>query len=65
MAIVRLERLGKFKKKNKSPHRDSNPRPSGLWHSSLTIYAITYIFPKHNIIRNMLHNSLAECYTSL
>jgi hypothetical protein len=30
---VRPEGLGKFKN---SPHRESNPRPSGLWHSSLT-----------------------------
>jgi hypothetical protein len=30
---VRPEGLGKFKN---SPHRVSNPHPSGLWHSALT-----------------------------
>jgi hypothetical protein len=31
--LVRPEGLGKFKN---SPHRESNPRPSGLYHSALT-----------------------------
>jgi hypothetical protein len=31
--LVRQEWLGKFKN---SPHRESNPRPSGLYHSALT-----------------------------
>jgi hypothetical protein len=31
--LVRPEGLGKFKN---SPHRESNPRPSGLQHSALT-----------------------------
>jgi hypothetical protein len=30
---VQPDGLGKFKN---SPHRESNPRPSGLWHSALT-----------------------------
>jgi hypothetical protein len=31
--LVRPEGLGKF---NNLPHRVSNQRPSGLWHSALT-----------------------------
>jgi hypothetical protein len=38
-AKVRLERLGKLKN---PPHRDSNPLPSGLWHSASTNYANAY-----------------------
>jgi hypothetical protein len=38
--LVRPEGLGKFKK---SPHRLSNPRPSGLWHSDLTTRAGSFI----------------------
>jgi hypothetical protein len=33
--LVRPEVLGKFKR-IPSPHPDSNPRPSGLWHSTST-----------------------------
>jgi hypothetical protein len=36
--ILRLEGLGKLKK-IQWPHRESNPRPSGLWHSASTNYA--------------------------
>jgi hypothetical protein len=35
MGLVRLEGLGKLKKK--SPNRVSNPLPSGLWRNALTI----------------------------
>jgi hypothetical protein len=38
---VQLEGLGKLKKKNKNknPHQDLNPQPSGLEHSASTNYA--------------------------
>jgi hypothetical protein len=39
-AIVRLEWVGKLKKRN-PPQWDSNPRPSGLQHSTSTNYATT------------------------
>jgi hypothetical protein len=38
-AIVRLEELGKLKN---PPHRESNPWPSGLYHSASTNYATAY-----------------------
>jgi hypothetical protein len=39
--IVWLEGLGKLKKKIQWPHRESIPRPSGLWRSASSNYART------------------------
>jgi hypothetical protein len=63
--LVRLEGIGKLKK-NHSPHRDSNQRPSGLYHSASTNYATAYAAWSQvpgNIIRwfhDGLHNQISQ-----
>jgi hypothetical protein len=49
-AIMQLEKLGQLKN---LPHRDSNPPPSGFWHSASTNYATatsTNVFHIHKIL---------------
>jgi hypothetical protein len=55
-AIVRLEGLSQLK--SQWPHRESNPRPSGLWHSASTNYATAYpLFIMYNNNNNNNNNT--------
>jgi hypothetical protein len=51
-AILRLEVLGKLK--NQRPHRESNPRSSGLSHSASTNYVI--VFPLSRVVQVIIEN---------